>query len=137
METHCGYVAILGIPNAGKSTLINQLIGAKIAIVSPKVQTTRQRILGVLTKDDTQIIFVDTPGLFTPKKTLERSMVSAAWGAMADATVVCFIVDVSHSITKALTFYEKIAQKNKVVLLLNKVDALPDKGKLFEIVNRF
>ena len=78
----CGFVTIVGVPNAGKSTLVNQLVGSKVSIVSPKVQTTRRRILGVVMHDESQIILVDTPGIFEPKKRLERAMVAAAWSAI-------------------------------------------------------
>ena len=81
--TRCGYVALIGAPNAGKSTLLNRLVGQKLAIVTPKVQTTRTRLLGIATEGDTQLIFVDTPGIFEPRRRLDRAMVAAAWaGAM-------------------------------------------------------
>ena len=76
----CGFVALIGAPNVGKSTLLNWMVGTKVSIVSPKVQTTRSRVLGIAMADATQIIFIDTPGVFAPKKRLERAMVSAAWG---------------------------------------------------------
>ncbi len=93
--TRAGFVAIIGAPNAGKSTLMNLLIGQKIAIVSPKVQTTRVNMKGILTRDNTQYIFVDTPGIYKPneKKLLDRSMVAAAWQAGHDADVVLLVVD--------------------------------------------
>jgi len=83
--TRAGFVAILGAPNVGKSTLLNQLVGTKVSIVSPKVQTTRRRIIGISMQESTQILFVDTPGIFVPRKRLERAMVQAAWAAAADA----------------------------------------------------
>ncbi|MBV9542646.1 MAG: 50S ribosome-binding GTPase, partial [Alphaproteobacteria bacterium] len=83
--TKCGFAAIIGAPNAGKSTLVNALVGSKVAIVSPKVQTTRMAVRGIAMKDDTQIVFVDTPGIFKPKRRLDRAMVNAAWSGAEDA----------------------------------------------------
>ena len=91
--TRCGYVALIGAPNAGKSTLLNALVGAKVAIVSPKVQTTRARLTGIAIEDKSQMIFVDTPGIFEPKRRLERAMVSDAWTGAGDADVVALLVD--------------------------------------------
>ncbi|HEY2113250.1 MAG TPA: GTPase, partial [Dongiaceae bacterium] len=89
----CGFVAIIGAPNAGKSTLLNRLVGAKVSIVSPKVQTTRRRVLGILVEGTAQIIFIDTPGIFSPGKRLERAMVRSAWQGAEDADLVLLIVD--------------------------------------------
>ena len=136
--TRCGYVAVLGAPNAGKSTLINALVGTKVSIVSPKVQTTRFRILGIVMKDDAQIILVDTPGIFTPKKRLERSMVSAAWGGAQDADFLCLVVD-AHSTYEqdTLGIIEKLKDSGrKAVLVLNKVD-LVLKEKLLAQIQRY
>ena len=83
--TRCGFIAIVGAPNVGKSTLVNYLVGAKVSIVSPKVQTTRTRILGIRMEGDAQLIFVDTPGIFQPRRRLDRAMVAAAWEGVADA----------------------------------------------------
>ena len=136
--TRCGYVAVLGAPNAGKPTLINALVGTKVSIVSPKVQTTRFRILGIVMKDDAQIILVDTPGIFTPKKRIERSMVSAAWGGAQDADFVCLVVD-AHStwLDDTNTIIERLKENNRrAILILNKVDLVP-KEKLLAQVQRF
>ena len=92
-ETRCGFVAILGAPNAGKSTLINALIGEKVSIVTRKAQTTRSTVRGVLTRGEAQIVFVDTPGLFAPKRRLDRAMVASAWSAAADADALMLIID--------------------------------------------
>ena len=94
---HCGFVGIIGAPNAGKSTLINKLVGAKVSIVSPKVQTTRTRVMGIVNKDETQIVFIDTPGIFAPRKRLDRAMVSAAWQGTADAEIILLIIEVCDS----------------------------------------
>src|SRR5580704_11861371 len=91
--TRCGFVAIIGAPNAGKSTLINALVGEKVSIVTRKAQTTRSVVRGVLTRGEAQIVFVDTPGLFAPKRRLDRAMVASAWGGAADADVLAFLVD--------------------------------------------
>ena len=93
MTTKCGFVAIVGAPNAGKSTLLNRLTGAKLSIVSPKAQTTRFRVLGILMKDQSQILLVDTPGIFRPRRKLDRAMVAAAWTGAADADLAILLVD--------------------------------------------
>ncbi len=92
-ETRCGFVALIGAPNAGKSTLINALVGEKVSIVTRKAQTTRSTVRGVLTTGEAQIVFVDTPGLFAPKRRLDRAMVASAWGAAADADVLALMID--------------------------------------------
>jgi GTPase len=123
--TKCGYVAILGAPNAGKSTLLNRLVGAKLSIVSPKVQTTRTRVLGIQVLDDAQIIYIDTPGIFRPKRRLDRAMVAAAWSGAADADVVLLLVDAEDGLTdevKAIVAGLKEAGR-RAVLALNKIDA--------------
>src|SRR5881227_3038999 len=94
--TRCGYVALIGAPNAGKSTLLNQLVGRKLAIVTPKVQTTRTRLLGIAVDGETQLILVDTPGIFAPRRRLDRAMVAAAWAGMADADQTVLLVDAAH-----------------------------------------
>src|SRR3546814_14674520 len=93
MTQSCGLVAVVGAPNAGKSTLVNALVGQKVAIVSPKAQTTRTRLMGVALQNDTQLLLVDTPGLFEPKRRLDRAMVAAAWGGAEGAAVIAFVVD--------------------------------------------
>jgi len=126
LETRAGFVAILGAPNAGKSTLLNRLVGQKISIVSPKPQTTRMRILGVLTEDKAQIAFIDTPGIFAPKRRLDRAMVNAAWQSLEGADTILLLVDAkakSDELTLAIVgqLQEK---KQRVVLVLNKVDSI-------------
>jgi GTP-binding protein Era len=100
-ETRCGFVALMGAPNAGKSTLLNSLIGAKVSIVSRKAQTTRATVRGILVDGATQMIFVDTPGLFAPKRRLDRAMVSAAWGAAGDADALALLIDAKQETAAA------------------------------------
>jgi GTPase len=120
----CGYVALVGAPNAGKSTLLNQLIGAKVSIVSPKVQTTRARVLGITVAGDAQLIFIDTPGIFAPRRRLERAMVAAAWAGAEDADLVVLLVDAARGVdedTRRILDGLKSAGR-RAVLVLNKVD---------------
>lgn len=133
-QTRAGFVAVIGLPNAGKSTLINTLVGAKVSIVSRKVQTTRDRILGIMMEGDTQIILIDTPGIFTPKKTLEKAMVKAAWDSVPDADIIMHIMDVSlpDPIGKNADMLRKIPHNKPCILVLNKVDKL-DKDKLLAL----
>lgn len=126
MSTRAGFVALIGEPNAGKSTLLNRMVGAKVSIVTHKVQTTRARIRGVTIEGDSQIVFVDTPGLFQPRRRLDRAMVAAAWGGAADADVVVMMVEAHRGITEGveriLAGLEEIAQGRCVALALNKID---------------
>ncbi|MDR6291211.1 MULTISPECIES: GTPase Era [Inquilinus] len=125
--TRCGFVALIGAPNAGKSTLLNTLVGTKVAIVSPKVQTTRSRVLGILTEGQAQVIFVDTPGIFKPKRRLDRAMVAAAWAGAAEGDLVLLLVDASKKGVREETrgIIEKLAQtKRQAILILNKIDAV-------------
>ena len=124
--TRCGYVALVGAPNAGKSTLLNQLVGAKIAIVTPKVQTTRARVTAIAIEDQSQIIFVDTPGIFKPTRRLEKAMVEAAWSGAEDADRIVLIVDAAKGITadveRIITGLKKYNRRAHVIL--NKIDIL-------------
>ena len=125
--TQCGYVALVGAPNAGKSTLMNRIVGAKVSIVTPKVQTTRARVIAVLVRGAAQIVFIDTPGIFDPKRRLERAMVAAAWTGAADADVVAVLVDAKAGIgpdTNAIVAGLKKARR-KAGLVLNKIDLVP------------
>jgi len=128
-KTRAGFVALIGAPNAGKSTLLNAMIGSKIAIVTPKVQTTRTRVLGIAIEGASQIIFVDTPGIFNPKRRLDRAMVAAAWASVGNADEVVLLVDSAHGVSQDVTrIVEGLkelgpAAKN-VMLALNKVDAV-------------
>ncbi len=124
-ETSCGFVAVIGAPNAGKSTLMNALVGTKISIVSRKVQTTRSRITGIAVHKDAQIIFVDTPGIFAPKKRLDRAMVAAAWEGAADADCIALVVDASRKdpVQDVRDILASLAgHKTPCLLVLNKVD---------------
>jgi len=126
-ETRCGFVALIGAPNAGKSTLLNQLIGAKIAIVTHKVHTTRSRVRGIALDGSCQIVFVDTPGIFAPKRRLDRAMVAAAWSAIDDADEVVMLHDATRTRIDADTrlILDGLKQRGrKVVLALNKIDAV-------------
>ena len=124
--SRCGFVAILGAPNVGKSTLLNRLVGTKVSIVTPKVQTTRRRILGITVKDEAQLIFVDTPGIFTPRqnKRLEQAIVKAAWSAAYDADRLLLIVDAKRGIDRdTRTVLDGLKQsQRKATLALNKLD---------------
>lgn len=130
-QTHCGLVAVVGAPNAGKSTLVNALVGQKVAIVSPKAQTTRARLMGVAIEGHTQLLLVDTPGIFEPKRRLDRAMVSAAWGGTEGADVIALVVDAKGGLgPKVIPIAESIANRREPkYLILNKVD-LADKAKL-------
>jgi GTPase len=125
--TKCGFVALIGAPNSGKSTLINRLVGAKVSIVSPKVQTTRRKVLGVAMQGEAQIIFVDTPGIFAPKRRLDRAMVAAAWGGAGDADRIVLLVDATKNKidpdTRAIVEGLK-KDGRKATCAINKVDAV-------------
>ena len=124
--TRAGFVALIGEPNAGKSTLLNRMVGAKVSIVTHKVQTTRARIRGVAMAGDSQIVFVDTPGLFQPKRRLDRAMVAAAWGGAADADLVVLLVEAQRGVTEGveriLTRLNEIGDGARVALAINKID---------------
>src|SRR5580692_9072501 len=112
--TRCGFVAIVGAPNAGKSTLLNRMAGAKLAIVSPKAQTTRFRVLGILMRGESQILLVDTPGIFRPRRRLDRAMVAAAWSGAEDADLVLLLADARAGATDAVRgIAEKIGQSGR------------------------
>jgi len=124
ITTRCGHVALIGAPNSGKSTLLNRLVGSKLAIVTPKVQTTRARMLGIVIDGNAQIIFVDTPGIFEPKRRLERAMVKAAWAGAHDAENIVVLVDAARGLdadTGRIIDGLRDA-KRRAVLALNKVD---------------
>lgn len=135
----CGFVALVGAPNAGKSTLLNALVGSKISIVSPKVQTTRSRVLGIGTEGDSQILYVDTPGIFTPKKRLERAMVAAAWQGATDADLVAVLFDASQKRIDddTLGIVERLKEAGRTaILVLNKIDLIK-RERLLELAQQF
>ncbi|MGH6828110.1 MAG: GTPase Era [Rhizomicrobium sp.] len=145
MTTRAGFCAIIGAPNAGKSTLLNALVGAKVAIVSPKVQTTRGRVRGIMMLDRAQIVFVDTPGIFRPRRRLDRAMVAAAWSAAADADAILVMVDAAEladhgeglAARDAETILEGLkAAKNPAAIVLNKIDGMK-RTNLLPMTERF
>ena len=137
-EKTCGFVAVLGAPNAGKSTLVNAFVGTKVSIVSPKVQTTRMRVRGIAIEGNAQIILVDTPGIFKPKRRLDRAMVAAAWSEAGDAEVSLLVVDASKADTsdteKIIASMKKLQGKD-IVLVLNKIDLIA-KEKLLALTQK-
>ena len=126
MTTRAGFVALIGEPNAGKSTLLNRMVGAKVSIVTHKVQTTRARIRGVALEGEAQIVFVDTPGLFKPRRRLDRAMVAAAWGGAADAAIVVMLIEahrgISEGVKHILESLKGLNPDQKVALAINKID---------------
>lgn len=126
MTTRAGFVALIGEPNAGKSTLLNRMVGAKVSIVTHKVQTTRARIRGVALDGESQIVFVDTPGLFRPRRRLDRAMVAAAWTGAADADVVVLLIEAHRGLTSGveaiLDGLRERAEGRRVALAINKID---------------
>ena len=141
MTSRAGFVALIGEPNAGKSTLLNHMVGAKVSIVTHKVQTTRARIRGVVLEGESQIVFVDTPGLFRPRRRLDRAMVSAAWTGAADADLVVLLIEAHRGLTEGVReilsgLLEK-ASGRKIALAINKIDRVeaPQLLKLTEEAN--
>ncbi|WP_237151832.1 GTPase Era [Oryzibacter oryziterrae] len=126
VPTQAGFVALIGAPNAGKSTLLNQLVGAKVSIVSHKVQTTRAIMRGIAIKGPSQVIFVDTPGIFQPKRTLDRAMVNTAWGGASDADIVAVLIDAKRGIGEEVTrIFDKLADiRHPKILIINKIDTV-------------
>ena len=125
--TRCGFIALVGAPNAGKSTLLNALVGTKVSIVTHKAQTTRAQIRGVVTEGPSQIVFIDTPGIFAPKRRLDRAMVEAAWTGAGDADFVALIVDAERGVTGEVEALLKGLEsvRHPRVLVLNKIDLIP------------
>lgn len=138
MTTRCGYIALLGAPNAGKSTLLNQLVGQKLAIVTPKAQTTRSRITGVVIHGEAQLIFADAPGVFAPTESqrFERAMVDAAWRGVADADIVAVMIDARRGLDEENTWLlERVKETvsgKPAILILNKIDLI-DKERLLAL----
>jgi GTPase len=130
-ETRCGFVALIGSTNVGKSTLVNALVGSKVAIVTPKAQTTRALLRGIATDGTAQIILVDTPGLFMPKRRLDRAMVASAWSGAGDADVICVVIDAQHGFAQETPeLLDRLKElRQPKALVLNKIDVV-DKPSL-------
>lgn len=135
--TRCGLVAVVGAPNAGKSTLVNALVGQKVAIVSPKAQTTRTRLMGIAIEGESQTLLVDTPGIFDPRRRLDRAMVAAAWGGTQDADLVALVVDASTGFSGRIEAMLDTLQgrREAKILVLNKVD-IADKQALLTLAGQ-
>src|SRR6185312_13979445 len=133
-EPRCGFIALIGAPNAGKSTLVNALVGSKVAIVTPKVQTTRALLRGIAMEGQSQLVFIDTPGIFAPRRRLDRAMVTTAWGGAHDADIVVLLIDARKGVDEeAEAILGRIADVAKPrVLVLNKID-LTDKPSLLTL----
>jgi GTP-binding protein Era len=131
-KTHCGLVAIVGAPNAGKSTLVNALVGQKVAIVSPKAQTTRVRLMGIAIEGETQILLLDTPGIFAPRRRLDRAMVAAAWGGASGADLIALVVDAKTGFSERIEdMLDRLkGRREPKILILNKVDVTPKESLL-------
>jgi GTP-binding protein Era len=130
----CGFVAILGEPNAGKSTLVNQIVGSKVSIVSPKVQTTRRRILGIAIREETQLILIDTPGIFVPRRSLEKTMVKTAYESIQGADCTVLLVDSSQrSFEGTHQILNNLGQNRPIIIVLNKIDLI-EPPRLLQIV---
>ena len=134
---HCGLIAVVGAPNAGKSTLVNALVGQKVAIVSPKAQTTRVRLMGVAIEGESQLMLVDTPGIFEARRRLDRAMVSAAWGGTSDADLIALVIDAKAGLTrKTEALVQSLAERREPkIVILNKVDVTP-KEQLLELATK-
>jgi len=132
MTQRAGFVALIGEPNAGKSTLLNRMVGAKVSIVTHKVQTTRARIRGVAMAGDSQLVFVDTPGLFKPRRRLDRAMVAAAWGGAADADVVVLLIEAHRGMTEGVkAILQTLTERDaRVALAINKIDKVKSEALL-------
>lgn len=135
--TRCGYIAIVGVPNAGKSTLLNQLVGGKLAIVTPKEQTTRNRITGIMAHENAQLIFIDTPGIFAASQRFEKAMVASAWSGVKDADITLLLIDARRGIDEGTeAIIAALKERGKpAVAALNKIDAVP-KENLFALAQK-
>lgn len=133
--TRCGFVAIIGSPNAGKSTLVNQLVGTKVTIVSRKVQTTRTPVRGIVMAGDAQLILIDTPGIFEPRRRLDRAMVGAAWGGAGDADAIVLLIDAARGIDDDVRRIMDRLKEDGIhpIVALNKIDRVSDKAELLPV----
>ncbi|WP_295733714.1 GTPase Era [uncultured Bartonella sp.] len=136
-KTHSGFVALIGAPNVGKSTLVNRLVGTKVSIVTHKVQTTRALIRGIIIHNNTQIVLVDTPGIFTPKRRLDRAMITTAWSGAKDADMVLVLVDAAKGLDEETeeVFASLSKVKQEKILVINKVDSVP-RPSLLELTKK-
>ena len=132
MTERCGFVAVVGAPNAGKSTLVNALVGQKVAIVTAKAQTTRTRLMGIAIHGTSEILLIDTPGIFTPKRRLDRAMVAAAWGSAQDADLIALVIDAQQGITRGVgEMVDRLRDRHEPkILVLNKVDLVRKEAQL-------
>ena len=136
-ETRCGFIAVIGAPNAGKSTLVNTLVGAKVSIVSRKVQTTRMPVRGIAVEGASQLVFIDTPGIFAPRRRLDRAMVDAAWGGAGDADIIVLLIDAAKGLDEEAERILKRLEKTHapLVLVLNKIDRVK-KERLLDLARQ-
>jgi GTP-binding protein Era len=136
-ETRCGFIAVIGAPNAGKSTLVNTLVGAKVSIVSRKVQTTRMPVRGIAVEGASQLVFIDTPGIFAPRRRLDRAMVDAAWGGAGDADTIVLLIDAAKGLDEEAERILKRLEKTHppLVLVLNKIDRVK-KERLLDLARQ-
>lgn len=142
MKTKCGYIALVGVPNVGKSTLLNSLVGTKLSIVTPKPQTTRKRVIGVRTDDDSQMIFLDTPGIVEPRYELHRVMMQYVDYAIAEADIIGYMIDVSIHKNPDTSIDEEVKEKletfkKHLILILNKIDLLEDSKLVLPIIDDY
>jgi len=142
MKTKCGYVTLIGEPNVGKSTLLNALVGTKLSIVTPKPQTTRKRVVGVRTDEDSQMIFLDTPGIVEPRYELHRVMMQYVDFAIAEADIIGFMIDVAIHKDPAVALTEQVKERLKtfdktLILILNKIDLLKDSKEVLPIIEEY
>jgi GTP-binding protein Era len=137
MTSRCGVVAVVGAPNAGKSTLVNAIVGQKVAIVSPKAQTTRTRLMGIAIEGETQVLLLDTPGIFDPRRRLDRAMVAAAWGGAQDADLIALVIDAETGFSSRIeAMLDKLGGRSEPkILILNKVD-IADKQALLTLASQ-
>ncbi|MGQ9818655.1 MAG: GTPase Era [Candidatus Kapaibacteriales bacterium] len=142
MNKKCGHIAIVGEPNVGKSTILNALVGTKLSIVTPKPQTTRRRVVGIRTDDNTQMIFLDTPGIIEPQYELHRAMMQSLNFALTDADLIGFVIDVSNFITVEYSLRKEVKERfsntsKPLILILNKIDLLIDTKLVLPIIEQF